>query len=103
MTSTGFGYTSLLMGFTLRFFVLRLLGNRNRNLYDVIENALWYFVWVGSPAIARGAIKAVLGHRIQRLLREQLRLTGKAVCVNCGYDLTGNTTGVCPECGQQVE
>lgn len=24
-------------------------------------------------------------------------------CSDCGYDLTGNTSGVCPECGQAVE
>ncbi|MCB9850954.1 MAG: hypothetical protein H6817_09660 [Phycisphaerales bacterium] len=23
-------------------------------------------------------------------------------CGRCGYDLTGNTTGVCPECGARV-
>ncbi len=23
-------------------------------------------------------------------------------CVKCGYDLTGNTSGICPECGQPV-
>ena len=23
-------------------------------------------------------------------------------CPRCGYDLTGNTSGVCPECGGQV-
>ena len=25
------------------------------------------------------------------------------ICVNCGYDLRGNTTGICPECGEPVE
>lgn len=25
------------------------------------------------------------------------------ICVNCGYDLRGNTTGICPECGKPVE
>ena len=25
------------------------------------------------------------------------------VCVRCGYDLTGNVTGVCSECGRQLE
>ena len=25
------------------------------------------------------------------------------LCVRCGYDLTGNVSGVCPECGTQVE
>ncbi len=23
-------------------------------------------------------------------------------CVHCGYDLTGNVTGVCPECGEET-
>jgi hypothetical protein len=26
----------------------------------------------------------------------------RAHCQSCGYDLTGNTSGVCPECGQAV-
>ena len=24
-------------------------------------------------------------------------------CENCGYNLTGNVSGVCPECGEKVE
>jgi len=24
------------------------------------------------------------------------------LCLTCGYDLTGNTSGTCPECGDQV-
>ncbi len=24
------------------------------------------------------------------------------LCVACGYDLTGNTSGVCPECGTEI-
>ncbi len=27
------------------------------------------------------------------------RAAGKGRCSNCDYDLTGNTSGVCPECG----
>ena len=23
-------------------------------------------------------------------------------CTNCGYDLTGNESGVCPECGEAI-
>ncbi|HUU97923.1 MAG TPA: hypothetical protein VM487_19475 [Phycisphaerae bacterium] len=26
-----------------------------------------------------------------------------AHCQSCGYDLTGNVSGVCPECGMRVE
>jgi hypothetical protein len=27
---------------------------------------------------------------------------GAAKCPNCGYNLTGNVTGVCPECGEKT-
>ncbi len=27
----------------------------------------------------------------------------KPGCCRCGYDLTGNTSGVCPECGVEVQ
>jgi hypothetical protein len=26
----------------------------------------------------------------------------KGLCLKCGYDLTGNVSGVCPECGDQI-
>jgi uncharacterized RDD family membrane protein YckC len=25
------------------------------------------------------------------------------LCIGCGYDLTGNTSGICPECGRPVD
>ena len=35
-----------------------------------------------------------------RLARQILNERGKGrLCIDCGYDLTGNTTGRCPECG----
>ncbi|UCC31619.1 MAG: hypothetical protein JSU86_04940 [Phycisphaerales bacterium] len=27
----------------------------------------------------------------------------KGLCVSCAYDLTGNVSGVCPECGAKIE
>lgn len=30
------------------------------------------------------------------------RRAQKGRCIRCGYDLTGNVTGVCPECGMQL-
>ncbi len=38
---------------------------------------------------------------LRRYRREQRREDG--LCVDCGYDLTGNVTGVCSECGTEVE
>jgi hypothetical protein len=26
----------------------------------------------------------------------------QGLCIHCGYDLTGNISGVCPECGESV-
>lgn len=26
----------------------------------------------------------------------------RSLCLHCGYDLTGNVSGVCPECGKPV-
>ena len=52
------------------------------------------------PAVAAPtAIAAFLWYRWDRPheLRRQRR--AKGLCVHCGYDLTGNVSGVCPECG----
>lgn len=27
----------------------------------------------------------------------------KGLCVKCGFDLTGNVSGICPECGTKIE
>jgi hypothetical protein len=35
----------------------------------------------------------------RRLIR---RRPGPGMCVNCGYNLTGNVSGVCPECGKPI-
>ena len=36
-----------------------------------------------------------------RLIRRRRRKRG--LCVKCGYDLTGNESGVCAECGTEVK
>ena len=37
--------------------------------------------------------------------REQKRMERRrlGLCLGCGYDLTGNRSGICPECGKQVK
>ncbi len=34
--------------------------------------------------------------------RRYMSRYASGLCVNCGYNLTGNTSGVCPECGTPV-
>ena len=41
-----------------------------------------------------------------RLLLPDYRLyrrRKRGLCVKCGYDLTGNESGVCPECGSSIK
>lgn len=40
---------------------------------------------------------------IRKSLWVYLNAYGKATCVSCGYDLTSNESGVCPECGSEVQ
>jgi hypothetical protein len=37
----------------------------------------------------------------RRYLRKR-RCVKQGLCVKCGYNLTGNVSGVCPECGEKV-
>lgn len=53
-------------------------------------------VAVGIPTGAGIAVACVL-----RVLLHDALIPGH--CQNCGYDLTGNVSGVCPECGTAVE
>ncbi len=44
-----------------------------------------------------------LHHRsVRRSLRRQLNALSEPTCLACGYDLTGNRSGRCPECGFSV-
>jgi hypothetical protein len=39
---------------------------------------------------------------ITRSLREELNRRNLPTCLACGYDLTGNVSGTCPECGTTI-
>ena len=58
----------------------------------IIYITLWLF-WRLAPGDHGGP----LWRRRRRRLRE------RGLCMNCAYDLTGNESGVCPECGTEVE
>lgn len=51
---------------------------------------LWFPAFLFGILPAGSVISSLLG----RLRRHRCGL-----CMKCGYNLTGNTTGVCPECG----
>jgi hypothetical protein len=63
------------------------------------------FAPIAAAFLAWAAILAIfwiLHKPIRRSLRRQLRQQGVPICVECGYDLQGNESGRCPECGTPV-
>ena len=59
----------------------------------------------GQAALVFGLILAPVAllvlFELPALRRERRRRRGQ--CGECGYDLTGNQSGVCPECGSDVD
>ena len=58
--------------------------------------------WIGFAATVLGsagvlALLMILGRWGER---DRRRLVG--LCIDCGYDLRGNVSGTCPECGARV-
>ena len=48
-----------------------------------------------------GALGTLVGAFVAR--RRAVRSTIQGRCLRCGYDLTGNISGKCPECGNPTE
>jgi hypothetical protein len=53
--------------------------------------------WFYGLSVFLTTVSLALLHRCLSLRREPLSLSR---CAHCGYDLTGNVSGVCPECGR---
>jgi hypothetical protein len=65
------------------------------------RDGTWYTV-VSIPCWAVAAPAALLpAGRLVSSVRRRLRRR-RCACGSCGYDLTGNVSGVCPECGDKV-
>jgi hypothetical protein len=73
-------------------------GNLDRN--GVVEN-LELTYWYSASDWFLLLIFAVLPALWLRKRMSRLRLKD-GMCPSCGYDLTGNVSGVCPECGKLI-
>lgn len=68
-----------------------------------------YAVWLRLLAPGIGAMVAgvltlwLVRRRITLNVRQQLMERGLPTCLACGYDLTGNVSGACSECGTSTE
>ncbi len=61
-------------------------------------------VYLLKRAVAdRGGVRCQCGYDLTGNQSHVCPECGRATtCAGCGYDLTGNTTSVCPECGGDV-
>lgn len=53
--------------------------------------------WAPLALFTAGPVWCLLGVRLRRARRRR-----RGCCLKCGYNLTGNVSGVCPECGAPV-
>ena len=78
------------------------IGPRRENLGFVLPNSQhWrgqalYVIPLWMPLGALMLLEIWIAGRIRRR-----RLPGH--CVHCGYNLAGNVSGICPECGGEIE
>ena len=54
-------------------------------------------IFIIAPITAYGLLTYWLGP-----VHREYRRRKKGLCIKCGYDLTGNVSGVCPECGERI-
>jgi hypothetical protein len=58
---------------------------------------VWLPLWlIASALLFLPVVRTLIGFRSWRRSR-------KGCCPFCGYNLTGNTSGACPECGAQID
>ena len=85
------------ISFTAGVTIFAVLLNKFPSLNDSIPPVL-----ASVPLVGPLVIGVVVGFAVwKRSLRLERSETGK--CVVCEYDLTGNESGVCPECGTEIE
>ncbi|MHC4442946.1 MAG: hypothetical protein ACYTF1_02885 [Planctomycetota bacterium] len=98
---------------------LFLIASSIPQLFAIIAQIITYSSFGGTPAwlpvisqLVGTCLKLILGlllffgcHGVARFW-SKLRYAGirreMGICEKCGYDLTGNTSGVCPECGEKI-
>ena len=61
-----------------------------------------YQVIVAPPWLVAAALSVLPALRARRFVldRRRARRGADGYCADCGYDLTGNASGRCPECGK---
>lgn len=73
-----------------------IVGRRN------VSETIWLTHLLG-PIVVLGGWIPVVGCAIPALICWPDRHPKPGSCIKCRYDLTGNTSGICPECGTPIK
>ncbi len=81
-----------------------LLSDMLADVIPGLGHGFWWTVFIGAAAMGVPAASWMrTSRRARRLLRSHLIRLGIPICLDCGYDLTGNVSGRCPECGAELK
>lgn len=61
-------------------------------------HAIWFPIWVPAVLLFLIPMFIVIKINTRKLIRQS-----RNQCTHCGYNLTGNISGICPECGSHAE
>ncbi len=80
-------------------FVMDVLGGKGIQM-EGLGQTVGFSVWLGLPPF--------IAYLVSRTVYDRIRWrwvfdVSRPHCLQCGYDLTGNTSRVCPECGRKLQ
>ena len=67
-------------------------------LFSPLPGLANFFLAAAANSIVYACFGAFVGDAVGRV-----RIFSRSRCQKCGYDLTGNVSGACPECGTELE
>ena len=94
---------SIIVGFIFLFFygMIPLHNSLAQNLVDALETFLGEVV-AGFVALVPPLVVVAVTFRLLSGYCRRPVADHETRCRKCGYDLTGNVSGVCPECGERI-
>jgi hypothetical protein len=87
-------------GVAKSFLMLMLLCGSAVLLAAVLASASLPQPWGRMAGLLAIAASILAWYRMDRPREIRAERLEKGQCLRCGYDLTGNVSGVCPECGR---
>jgi len=94
---------TIFLGLTAAWPALVIFTRGTEDIGVRLAAAFFIFVFLSGIGVAVMFVIEIgskIGGYPESRRRSRIR---RGLCVNCEYDLTGNQSGICPECGRNVE